>query len=127
MSAWYEMSGPGLNEVIEIVKTHKHFKDINIEKYNDLIEKVIQDEYVKYSGFGSYRGFYTITLPTLVDNVEKSILYRLRYTIAFRKLTQSSIIKQWVNHVLYRMPENSDKIGLRVNHHKINFNNSRIV
>ena len=127
MSAWYEMSGPGLNEVIDIVKAHKHFKDINIEKYNDLIEKVIQDEYVKYSGFGSYRGFYTFTLPTLVDNVETSILYRLRYTIAFRKLTQSVIIKQWVNHVLYRMPENSDKIGLRVNHHKINFNNSRIV
>lgn len=127
MSAWYEMSGPGLNEVIDIVKAHKHFKDINIEKYNDLIEKVIQDEYVKYSGFGSYRGFYTFTLHTLVDNVEKSILNRLRYTIAFRKLTQSVIIKQWVNHVLYRMPENSDKIGLRVNQHKINFNNSRIV
>ena len=127
MSAWYEMSGPGLNEVIEIVKAHKRLKYINIEKYNVLIEKVIQDEYVKYSGFGSYRGFYTFTLNTLVDNVEKSILNRLKYTIAFRKLTHSSIIKQWVNHVLYRMPENSDKIGLRVNQHKINFNNSRIV
>jgi hypothetical protein len=127
MSAWYEMNGPGLNEVIDIVKAHKHLKYINIEKYNDLIEKVIQDEYVKYCGFGSYRGFYTFTLYTLIDNVEKSILNKLKYDIAFRKLTQSSIIKQWVNHVLYRMPDDNDKIGLRVNQHKINFNNSRIV
>ena len=127
MSAWYEMNGPGLDEVIEIVKNHKHFKDIDIKKYNDLIEKVVQDEFIKYSGFGSYRGFYTFTLHTLVDNVEMAILNKIKYNIAFRKLTQSTIIKQWVNHVLYRMPENSSLIGLRVNKHKINFNNSRIV
>ena len=33
MSAWYEMSGPGLNEVIEIVKTHLNnhlFTDLNM-------------------------------------------------------------------------------------------------
>lgn len=127
MSAWYEMNGPGLDEVIEIVKNHKHFKDIDIKKYNDLIEKVVQDEFIKYSGFGSYRGFYTFTLHTLVDNVEIAILNKLKHNIAFRKLTQSTIIKQWVNHILYRMPENSSLIGLRVNKHKINFNNSRIV
>jgi len=127
MSAWYEMNGPGLDEVIEIVKNHKHFKDINMKKYNDLIEKVVQDEFIKYSGFGSYRGFYTFTLHTLVDNVEIAILNKIKYNIAFRKLTQSTIIKQWVNHILYRMPENSSLIGLRVNKHKINFNNSRIV
>jgi len=127
MSAWYEMNGPGLDEVIEIVKNHKHFKDINMKKYNDLIEKVVQDEFIKYSGFGSYRGFYTFTLHTLVDNVEIAILNKIKYNIAFRKLTQSTIIKQWVNHILYRMPENSSLIGLRVNKHKINFNNSRVV
>ena len=127
MSAWYEMNGPGLDEVIEIVKNHKHFKDIDIKKYNDLIEKVVQDEFIKYSGFGSYRGFYTFTLHTLVDNVEIAILNKLKHNIALRKLTQSTIIKQWVNHILYRMPENSSLIGLRVNKHKINFNNSRIV
>jgi len=127
MSTWYEMNGPGLDEVIEIVKNHKHFKDINIKKYNDLIEKVVQDEFIKYSGFGSYRGFYTFTLHTLVDNVEIAILNKIKYNIAFRKLTQSTIIKQWVNHILYRMPENRSLIGLRVNKHKINFNKSRIV
>lgn len=127
MSAWYEMNGPGLDEVIEIVKNHKHFKDINMKKYNDLIEKVVQDEFIKYSGFGSYRGFYTFTLHTLVDNVEITILNKIKYNIAFRKLTQSTIIKQWVNHILYRMPENRSLIGLRVNKHKINFNKSRIV
>lgn len=127
MSAWYEMNGPGLDEVIEIVKNHKHFKDIDIKKYNELIEKVVQDEFIKYSGFGSYRGFYTFTLHTLVDNVEIAILNKIKYNIAFRKLTQSTIIKQWVNHILYRMPENSSLIGLRVNKHKINFNNSRVV
>ena len=104
MSAWYEMNGPGLDEVIEIVKNHKHFKDINIKKYNDLIEKVVQDEFIKYSGFGSYRGFYTFTLHTLVYNVEIAILNKIKYNIAFRNLTQSTIIKQWVNHILYRMP-----------------------
>jgi len=127
MSAWYEMNGPGLDEVIEIVKNHKHFKDINMKKYNDLIEKVVQDEFIKYSGFGSYRGFYTFTLHTLVNNVEMAILNKIKYNIAFRKLTQSTIIKQWVNHILYRMPENRSLIGLRVNKHKINFNKSRIV
>ena len=127
MSAWYEMNGPGLDEVIEIVKNHKHFKDINMKKYNDLIEKVVQDEFIKYSGFGSYRGFYTFTLHTLVDNVEIAILNKIKYNIAFRNLTQSTIIKQWVNHILYRMPENRSLIGLRVNKHKINFNNSRVV
>jgi len=127
MSAWYEMNGPGLDEVIEIVKNHKHFKDINMKKYNDLIEKVVQDEFIKYSGFGSYRGFYTFTLHTLVDNVEIAILNKIKYNIAFRNLTQSTIIKQWVNHILYRMPENSSLLGLRVNKHKINFNNSRVV
>jgi hypothetical protein len=127
MSAWYEMNGPGLDEVIEIVKNHKHFKDINMKKYNDLIEKVVQDEFIKYSGFGSYRGFYTFTLHTLVDNVEIAILNKIKYNIAFRNLTQSTIIKQWVNHILYRMPENRSLIGLRVNKHKINFNKSRVV
>ena len=36
-----------------------------------------------------------------------AILNKIKYNIAFRKLTQSTIIKQWVNHILYRMPENS--------------------
>lgn len=127
MYTWYEMNGPGLDEVIEIVKNHKHFKDIDIKKYNDLIEKVVQDEFIKYSGFGSYRGFYTFTLHTLVNNVEMAILNKIKHNIAFRKLTQSTILKQWTNHILYRMPEDSSLIGLRVNKHKINFNNSRIV
>ena len=40
MDPWYEMTGPGLDEVIKIVKSHKHFKEIDVEKYNDLIEDV---------------------------------------------------------------------------------------
>jgi len=135
MDPWYEMTGPGLDEVIKIVKSHKHFKEIDVEKYNDLIEDVIDKEYIKYSGFGSYRGFYTFTLNTLVNDVEKAILNKIKYKISFRRLTHSIMIKNWVNHVLYRLPEpnSNEKMGLRVGYHKTNFNeyktnsNSRIV
>ena len=37
MEPWYQMSGPTMDEVIKIVKTHKHFKHIDMEKYDDLI------------------------------------------------------------------------------------------
>ena len=129
MDALYQLSGPGMDEVIEIVKNHKYLKDINIEKYSDLIEKVVQDEFIKYSGFGSYRGFYTFTLQSLLDRIEITILNRIKYNIAMRKLTTSVILKQWVNHILYRLPNegSSEKRGLRIDNLKVNFNNSRIV
>lgn len=126
MEPWYQMSGPTMDEVIEIVKTHKHFKNIDMEKYDDLISNVVNAEYIKYSGFGSYRGFYTFTLNTIIDNLEVVILNKIKHNIAFRKLANSNIIKRWVNHVLYRLPieKSSEKRGLRVDKHKTHFNNS---
>lgn len=129
METWYQRSGPTMDEVIKIVKTHKHFKDIDMEKYDDLINDVVNAEYIKYSGFGTYRGFYTFTLNTIIDNLEAIILNKIKRKIAFRKLVNSIIVKQWVNHVLYRLPteKSSEKRGLRVNKHKIHFNKSRLV
>ena len=126
METWYRRSGPTMDEVIKIVKTHKHFKDIDMEKYDDLINDAVNAEYIKYSGFGTYRGFYTFTLNTIIDNLEVVILNKIKNNIAFRKLVNSIILRQWVNHVLYRLPieKSSEKRGLRVDKHKTHFNNS---
>ena len=129
MEPWYQMSGPTMDEVIKIVKTHKHFKHIDMEKYDDLIKDVVNAEYIKYSGFGTYRGFYTFTLNTIINNLELVILNKIKHNLAFRKLTNSNIIKWWVNHMLYRLPteKSSEKRGLRVDRHKIHFNKSKLV
>jgi hypothetical protein len=129
MESLYQLTGPGMDDVIEIIKNHKHLRHVNKEKYKDLINNIIQDEFIKYSGFGSYRGFYTFTLHSLIESIEIAILNKIKYNIAMRKLTNSVIIKQWVNHILYRLPNDAsdEKRGLRIDKLKLNFKNSRIV
>ena len=124
MEPRYQMTGPGLDEVIEMVKNQKNMKSVNHrEKYNKLIEEVIEEEYIKYSGFGSYIGFYTFTLPAIMNIIRKRILDNIKNKILVRRLTQSIVLKNWVNHLLYRMPDKNsgEKIGLRVGKHQISF------
>lgn len=117
---WYECEGPKKSEALNLLKSHSRIKEIYIPEW--CLEKIIQEEFDKYGGLGSWRGFHTFTLGALVDNIFK--WYETKYKPAMKVLTTSKYLNTWVNHVLYRCPESNSnqKIGLRVNFHKDSFN-----
>lgn len=117
---WYECQGPNKDEVFKLLNSHCRIKEIYIPKWR--LEKIIKDEHDKYDGFGSWRGFYTFTISTLVDNSFE--WYETKYKPAMKVLTTSKYLNTWVNHVLYRYSESNSnqKMGLRVHLHEENFN-----
>ena len=121
---WYECEGPKKSEALNLLKSHCRIKEIFVPDW--VLEKVIQEEIDRYGGgptaLGSWRGFHTFTLGTLVDNTFK--WYETKYKPAMKVFTTSKYLNTWVNHVLYRYPESNSnqKVGLRVNFHKDSFN-----
>jgi hypothetical protein len=117
---WYECQGPSKDEALNLLNSHSRIKEIYIPEW--CLEKIIQKEFDKYDGLGSWRGFHTFTLTTLVNNTFK--WYETKYLPAMKILTTSKYLKNWVNHLLYRYPESNSNqnIGLRVHFHEENFN-----
>ena len=124
---WYQNQGPTKTEALKLLNSHCRIKEIYIPEW--CLEKIIDKEVTEFAGghcthlsLGSWRGFHSITLGTLVDNCFE--WYETKYKPAMKVLTTSKYLNTWVNHVLYRCPESNSnqKIGLRVNIHKDSFN-----
>ena len=123
--AWYEHTEPTRAEVLNVVKEQSIVKKITrIGDYDYIIQQSIDNAYKPYKSFGSWRGFYTFTLSKIMNNIREDIVIKLGEKAATKKLTNSPIIKDWVNHILYRLPEegSSEKRGLRVDVCKHSFN-----
>lgn len=124
--AWYEQTEPSYDEVFDVVnKNLNKTTIINIDgKYDEILKQSIDIEYAKYNSFGSWRGFYTFTLSSIMKLVRKKLLEEIKKKVARRKIVNSTIMKLWVNHILYRLPDNEtgEKRGLRVDKCEDHFN-----
>lgn len=124
--AWYEQTQPSHDEVFDVVnKNLNKTITINIDgKYDEILKQSINIEYSKYNSFGSWRGFYTFTLSNIMKIVREKLLEEIKKKVARRKIANSTIMKLWVNHILYRLPDNEtgEKRGLRVDKCEDHFN-----
>tara|TARA_Y100001935_G_C17136950_1_gene423509 strand:+ start:351 stop:758 length:408 start_codon:yes stop_codon:yes gene_type:complete len=119
----YEMDYPTVYDAFDIVVTHRLLRRLNMERYKPIIIRIIENIHSNHNTLGSWKGFYRITLQCII---EKTL--EIATKNAYRTLTNSSIIKLWVNHVLYRMPsvEEKEDIGTRVKHHRESFEKIKI-
>jgi len=124
--AWYEHTEPSYDEVFNVVnKKLNKTNTINRNgEYDEILKQSIDIEYAKYNSFGSWRGFYTFTLSSIMKIVRKKLLEEIKKKVARRKIANSTIMKLWVNHILYRLPDNEtgEKRGLRVDKCEDHFN-----
>jgi hypothetical protein len=92
------------------------YRILDIGNISLIIKKCMAEEFDRYGGFGSYRGYATSTLRSLWDAVKKNIedYYKKK---AITILKNSTIIDTWVNHILYSPG------GLRYEIHKTSFQN----
>ena len=116
---WYEQDGPTQNEAFHLIKTHCEIKNIFMPDW--VIKNKINTQITAFGGLGSWRGFHTFTLSGIIEgclNWHKTI-----YIPAIKTLAKSKIMHNWINHVLYRYPDekSNEKIGLRVHFHKQKF------
>jgi hypothetical protein len=124
--AWYEHTEPSYDEVFDVVnKNLNKTTTINIDgKYDEILKQSIDIEYAKYNSFGSWRGFYTFTLSSIMKIVREKLLEEIKKKVARRTIANSTIMKLWVNHILYRLPdkETGEKRGVRVDKCEDHFN-----
>ena len=122
MCGCYEMDYPTVYDAFDIVVTHRLLRRLNMERYKPIIIRIIKTIYDKHNTLGSWKGFYRITLQCII---EKTL--EIATKNAYRTLINSSIIKSWVNHVLYRMPSigEGEVIGSRVKQHQESFEKNK--
>ena len=118
MCGCHETEYPTVHHAFDIVITHSLLRQLDIERYTPIIIRIIKTIYDKHNTLGSWKGFYRITLQCII---EKTL--EIATKNAYRTLINSSIIKSWVNHVLYRMPSigEGEVIGSRVKQHQESF------
>ena len=120
---WYEMDGPKPVEALNLIISHSRIKDKFIPEW--VIMKNINHEIEIVGGLGSWRGFHTFTLTSIVDRCVG--WYETEYNKAMKVLIDAKCIKNWINHILYRYPDKDspEKLGLRVKFHKDSFNEQK--
>jgi len=120
--AWYEMDGPKMDEIKNILfnclsKKYKHHDELK-----ESIDEVVKLEKNKYPNnsqpFGSWRGYHTFTHSSLINLVKKE--YSLQLI--------QPILKNWINHLLYKPPDTDGKNpGLRYLDVMKSFNETKMV
>jgi len=111
--AWYEEQDISFDYVEKIVN-----KNINKEEKIPewIVQACLKDEYKKYNGFGSYRGFYSSsTLSTIMKDIRNK-------NRALQTLSRP--LKIWMNTILYRPPDKYNN-SLRYEEVKANFENNK--
>lgn len=111
--AWYEEEEITFEDARKSVKSS--LKEEIIPTW--IVEQCLQDEYNQYNSFGSYRGFYTFVLPSILKVAR-------RKNRALQTLRRATPLKVWMNHILYRPPNESQK-SLRYEEVKVNFNKQK--
>ena len=98
--AWYEEQEVFKEKAVKIaIETFN--KEERMSEW--IVKKCLHDEYKQYNSFGSYRGFYTFILPSVLK------VARRKNEIAKRKLALQTLrraipLKVWMNSILYRPP-----------------------
>ena len=111
--AWYEEQEITFEDARKSVKN-----SLKEEIPTWIVEQCLQDEYNQYNSFGSYRGFYSSVLPSILKVAR-------RKNRALQTLRRATPLKVWMNHILYR-PTNESQKSLRYEEVKANFNKNII-
>ena len=128
---WYETSGPNrqyvYDDIFLVMKCSLEWKRLtkmkqklpyiflDIGNLSLIIKDCMATEFDKYGGFGSYRGYGTFTRNNLMKAVKKKLTEDYYKKKAMTILQNSSILDNWMNHILYRPP------GPRFKFHKTSF------
>lgn len=131
---WYEQSGPTTDEVIKDMKrvfyiNYSHNKKIlSLTILSQIIAEEVNKVYIKYNGFGSYRGYATFSRRDLLEKIEDRIV-EITPQIARKKIctffNNNRKFSIWMNDILYRPPpqkEGDKPTGLRYGKVKSEFN-----
>lgn len=128
----YQSSGPSredvYNDISESIQCSREWKNLiqmnqrlpyrvlDIGNISLIIKDCMAEEFDRYGGFGSHRGYAISTRHSLWGAVKKKIheYYKKKSLII---LKNSFIIDNWVNHILYSPG------GLRYEIHKTSFQN----
>ena len=90
------------------------YRVLDIGSISIIIKECMAEEFDRYGGFGSHRGYYYSTRHSILVAVKKKMheYYRKK---AITILKNSCIIDTWINHILY------SPNGLRYEIHKISY------
>jgi len=121
---WYEEQSPSHEYVMkDIINSFTKYNDpkVSLEIVHKIIKKCVDIEYSHYNSFGSYRGYATWAHGSILKNVKIHIDEHV-LQVARETIQKNPIFINWVNHVLYRPPdENGENVGLRYDSVKKNF------
>ena len=111
----YEAQGPNTEEItnklLEIYISPKgKYNLVSLTAIKKIINNVISVEEKKYSGWGSYRGYYTSTHHNLIKEINGK-LQPIIEEIARNKINKFIINSPWVQDMLYRPPTETKKAG----------------
>ena len=92
---WYEQQGPTTDEIrnklLEIyISPNRKYNLISLTAIKKIINNVISVEEKKYSGWGSYRGYYTSTHHNLIKEINGK-LQPIIEEIARKKIRSNAI------------------------------------
>ena len=112
---WYEAQGPNTdevrNELLEIyVSQNRKYNLVSLTAIKKVINNVISVEEKKYSGWGSYRGYYTSTHHNLIKEINGK-LQPIIEDFARKKINKFIINSPWIQGILYRPPTETQKAG----------------
>ena len=74
---------------------------MNLGYLSLLVKEKMAEEFNKYGGYGSYRGYATFTRRSIIESVIDSIIIRKK-KIAFHKLCNSRILQVFRDSILYK-------------------------
>ena len=130
---WYECEGPNrqyvYDDILLVMKSSLEWKRLvqikqklpyiflDIGNLSLIIKDCMTEEYDKYGGFGSYRGYGSFTRNNLMKAVKNKLTKEYYRKKALSILKNSTILYTWMNHILYRPP------GPRYNFHMQRFEN----
>ena len=123
---WYETSGPNRQyvyddiflvmkcstewKIISSMITKIPYRILDIGNLSLIIKDCMATEFDRYGSFGSYRGYGAFTRNTLMKAVKKKLTEDYYKKKAMTILQNSSILDNWMNHILYRPPGSRYKL-----------------
>lgn len=123
---WYETSGPNrqyvYDDILLVMQCSLEWKRLtqmkqklpyiflDIGNLSFIIKDCMATEFDRYGSFGSYRGYGSFTRNTLMKAVKKKLTEDYYKKKAMTILQNSSILDNWMNHILYRPPGSRYKL-----------------
>jgi len=111
----YEAQGPNTEEVrnnllVNYISPNGKYNLVSLTTIKKVINNIISVEEKKYSGWGSYRGYYTFTHYNLIKEINGK-LQPIIEEIARNKINKFIINSPWIQGILYRPPTETQKAG----------------